>query len=106
MRKLHLTAACALGLTLAGCAASSEIGYDRWTRTMAYPAQYANGRVGYKITCEGSSTTCLQRAEAMCPGPYSLIGSPRKSPRVQAALPPGLTVLNTDNPQLIHIACD
>ena len=107
MKQLHGTmAGCALGLALAGCAASSEIGYDRWTRTVALPAQYAQGQPGYKITCEGSTTTCLQRAQAMCPGPYRLIGSPEKSPRLQAALPSGLTVLNTDNPQLIHIACD
>jgi len=107
MSKFYLTAGCAIALTLAGCAASTQLGYDEWTRTTAYPAQYARGEVGYKITCEGSTATCLQRAQAMCPGPYRLIGSPHKSPRLQALLPSqNLTVLNTDNPQLIYIACE
>ncbi|HXY58577.1 MAG TPA: hypothetical protein VEH76_08350 [Methylocystis sp.] len=92
----------ALGLTLSGCA-SSELGYDPYTGTQALPTRY--GHADFKIDCSRGPASCLERAEAVCHGAYRIIGQPTVSPRVQAYVHWNMVTLNTDNSNIIYVAC-
>ena len=92
----------ALGLALSGCA-SSEPGYDPSTGTRALPTQY--GHADFRIDCSRGSASCLERAEAVCHGAYRIIGQPTVAPRVQAYVHWNLVPLNTDNPNILYVAC-
>ena len=104
-RPARLTAFAYFGFAaLAGCA-STQLGYDSWTRTFASPEPARRAQPGYKISCERRAEDCLLRAESLCGGNYALVGNPHVSPRVQALIGMRLVTLNTDNPQLVHIVC-
>ena len=96
----------ALGLTLTGCVASPELGFDPWSNTLAIPIYLYRGTNGYEITCVKGMRFCLQRAEAICDGRYLIAGWPQKSPRVQAYLYTRIETVNTDNPNIIKIVCE
>ncbi len=107
MRLLFMSAVSfAFGLILTGCEASSQLGFDPATSTVASQIRLYRAEMGYKITCEKGTRFCLERAEAICGGSYKIAGWPSKSPRVQALLNMRIETVNTDNPSIINIVCD
>jgi hypothetical protein len=107
MRLLFMSAVSfAFGLILTGCEASSQLGFDPATSTVASQIRLYRTETGYKITCEKGTRFCLQRAEAICGGRYKIAGWPSKSPRVQALINMQIAAVNTDNPNIIKIVCD
>jgi hypothetical protein len=107
MRPLFMSAVSfAFGLILTGCEASSQLGFDPLTSTVASRIHLFRTEIGYKITCEKGTEFCLQRAEAICGGRYKIAGWPSESPRVQALINMRIVTVNTDNPSIINIVCD
>jgi len=102
MRFWRSSSAMALALVLCGCA-STDLGYDSWTGTTVTPTR--RGRADYRVDCGRGTAYCLERAEAVCGGPYRIIGQPSLSPRVQAVVHWQITTVNTDNPTVIYVAC-
>jgi hypothetical protein len=100
MKKIFLVGSISPLLFASSCAAT-QLGYDQWTGTTATPTRGAELR----IECPRSTQSCLERAEAVCHGPYRVIGSPSKSPRVQAEVDWRIMTVNTDNPSVIHVVC-
>jgi len=92
-------------LALAGCA-SSQLGFDRATGTIASETRIYRNVRGYKIVCDRGMDYCLQRAEAICGGrSYKIAGWPAVSPRVQALVNMQIVTVNTDNSKIIYIVC-
>lgn len=100
MKKALLAESLAPALLLGGLV-SAQLGFDPWTGTDATPARGA----ALEIRCSRGTEYCLQRAEALCNGPFRVVGSPYKSPRVQALLGWRLVPVNTDNPFAIRVLC-
>ncbi len=100
----RLAAPLAACLALAGCA-SSRLGFEPATGTLAAPTHLYRQTIGYKITCDRGMASCLRRAEAVCGGAYKIAGWPSRSPRVQALVDLRIVTVNTDNPKIIYIAC-
>ena len=92
----------ALSMALSGCA-SSQLGYDPFTRTRALPAHY--GHADFRIDCSLGPASCLARAEAMCRGAYRVIGQPAASAPAEPGAYWRMTTRNADNSNLIYVAC-
>jgi hypothetical protein len=95
----------AFGLILTGCMASSQLGFDPETSTVASQIRLYRSEIGYEITCVNGTRFCLQRAEAICAGRYLIAGWPSNSPRAQVLLNMRIETVNTDNPSIIKIVC-
>ena len=101
-----ISLAIALGMSTSECTELAQPGYEATTSTSATEARFAQGRMGYKITCNQETQLCIRRAEALCAGHYKMIDDPHRRPRAQAFIDGKIVTVNTDNPSTILVACD
>jgi hypothetical protein len=105
-RPIEQAALLALAVTLAGCGASSQLGFDAATNTVALQTLLYNKLAGYKIICDQGAEFCMIRAEAICGGAnYKIVDRPSESPPVQALVNGQMVTLHTSNPHILKIAC-
>lgn len=105
-RPIEQAALLALSLALAGCGASSQLGYDPATSTIALETTLYNKEMGYKIICDQGAEFCMIRAEAICGGAnYKIVDRPSESPPVQALVNGKMVTVNTSNPHILKIVC-
>lgn len=90
---------------LLGCTASSQLGLDPATGTVASQKRLYGNEMGYEVICDNGMRFCLQRAEAICQGPYRIVDWPSQAPRVQALINFQIVTVNTSSPSLIKIVC-
>jgi hypothetical protein len=94
------------GLSFLSCNALSVPGPDPSTDTVAVPVSMKESRAAYRISCPRATASCLSRAEAICGGRYRLVHPAGRAPRVQALVDLKVTVVDTDNPYEITVACE